>query len=84
MNPMDLKRGIDKAAAKIVETIKKMSKAVKGKEDITAVGAISANNEQAIGQLLADAILADYDVRYQRKEVSESPTLSCRKLEVAK
>jgi chaperonin GroEL len=55
-NPMALKRGIDKASAKIVETIKKMSKAVKGKEDITAVGAISANNDQTIGQLLADAL----------------------------
>ncbi len=55
-NPMALKRGIDKASAKIVETIKKMSKSVKGKEDITAVGAISANNDQSIGQLLADAL----------------------------
>ena len=55
-NPMALKRGIDKASAKIVETIKKMSKAVKGKEDITAVGAISANNDSSIGQLLADAL----------------------------
>ena len=55
-NPMALKRGIDKASEKIVETIKKMSKAVKGKEDITAVGAISANNDQTIGQLLADAL----------------------------
>jgi chaperonin GroEL len=55
-NPMALKRGIDKASAKIVETIKKMSKAVKGKEDITAVGAISANNDQTIGQLLSDAL----------------------------
>ncbi|MFH1800750.1 MAG: chaperonin GroEL [Candidatus Omnitrophota bacterium] len=55
-NPMALKRGIDKASAKIVETIKKMSKAVKGKEDITAVGAISANNDESIGQLLADAL----------------------------
>ena len=55
-NPMALKRGIDKASAKIVETIKKMSKAIKGKEDITAVGAISANNDQSIGQLLADAL----------------------------
>jgi chaperonin GroEL len=55
-NPMALKRGIDKAAAKIVETVKKMSKAVKGKEDITAVGAISANNDQSIGQLLSDAL----------------------------
>ena len=55
-NPMALKRGIDKASAKVVETIKKMSKAVKGKEDITAVGAISANNDSSIGQLLADAL----------------------------
>ena len=55
-NPMALKRGIDKASAKIVETIKKMSKAIKGKEDITAVGAISANNDTSIGQLLADAL----------------------------
>ena len=55
-NPMALKRGIDKASAKVVETIKKMSKAVKGKEDITAVGAISANNDPSIGQLLADAL----------------------------
>jgi chaperonin GroEL len=55
-NPMALKRGIDKASAKVVETVKKMSKAVKGKEDITAVGAISANNDQTIGQLLSDAL----------------------------
>ncbi len=55
-NPMALKRGIDKASAKVVEAVKKMSKAVKGKEDITAVGAISANNDQSIGQLLADAL----------------------------
>jgi len=55
-NPMALKRGIDKAAAKIVEAVKKMSKAVKGKEDITAVGAISANNDPSIGQLLSDAL----------------------------
>ncbi len=55
-NPMALKRGIDKAAAKVVETVKKMAKAIKGKEDITAVGAISANNDQSIGQLLSDAL----------------------------
>ena len=56
-NPMALKRGIDKASAKVIETINKMSKAVKGdKEKITAVGAISANNDQSIGQLLADAL----------------------------
>ncbi|HOW59179.1 MAG TPA: chaperonin GroEL [Candidatus Omnitrophota bacterium] len=55
-NPMALKRGIDKASAKIVEAVKKLSKAIKGKEDIKAVGAISANNDEAIGQLLADAL----------------------------
>jgi chaperonin GroEL len=56
-NPMALKCGIDKASAKVIETINKMSKAVKGdKEKITAVGAISANNDQSIGQLLADAL----------------------------
>lgn len=55
-NPMALKRGIDKASVKIVDAIKKMSKTVKGKEDIKAVGAISANNDENIGQLLADAL----------------------------
>ena len=55
-NPMALKRGIEKAAVRIVEAVKKLSKAVKGKEDIKAVGAISANNDEAIGQLLADAL----------------------------
>ncbi|MBU9889460.1 MAG: chaperonin GroEL [Candidatus Omnitrophica bacterium] len=55
-NPMALKRGIDQAAVKIVETIKKMAKSVKGKEDIQAIGAISANNDEAIGKLLADAL----------------------------
>ena len=53
---MALKRGIDRATEKIVETLKKLSKPVKGKEDIKAVGTISANNDSAIGELLADAI----------------------------
>ncbi len=55
-NPMALKRGIDRAAETIVAAVKKLSKAVKGKEDIKAIGAISANNEETIGQLLADAL----------------------------
>ena len=56
-NPMALKRGIDKAAAKIVEAVKGMSKSVKDrKEDIKAVGTISANGDTSIGQMLADAI----------------------------
>jgi chaperonin GroEL len=56
-NPMALKRGIDKAASKIVEAVKAMSKSVKDrKEDIKAVGTISANGDASIGSLLADAI----------------------------
>ena len=55
-NPMSLKRGIDKAVIKVIESIKKLSKAVKGKEDIKAVGTISANGDATIGELLAQAI----------------------------
>ncbi len=55
-NPMALKRGIDKAAERVVEAIKKLSKSVKGKDDIKAVGTISGNNDSSIGNLLADAI----------------------------
>ncbi len=55
-NPMSLKRGIEQAVVKVVESIKKLSKAVKGKEDIKAVGTISANGDTTIGELLATAI----------------------------
>lgn len=55
-NPMALKRGIDQAVAKVVDSIKKLSKAVKGKEDIKAVGTISANGDSAMGELLAEAL----------------------------
>lgn len=55
-NPMALKRGIEQAAARVVETLKKLSKSVKGKEDIKAVGTISGNNDPSIGELLAEAI----------------------------
>ncbi len=55
-NSMALKRGIDQAVLKVVESIKKISKAVKGKEDIEAIGTISANGDSAIGKLLAEAI----------------------------
>ncbi len=55
-NPMALKRGIDLAVAKVVESIKKLSKSVKGKEDIKAVGTISANGDSFIGDKLAEAL----------------------------
>ncbi len=55
-NPMALKRGIDLAVEKVIESVKKLSKSVKGKEDIKAVGTISANGDASIGELLAEAI----------------------------
>ncbi|PYQ49817.1 MAG: chaperonin GroEL [Acidobacteria bacterium] len=54
-NPMALKRGIDKAVAAVSEELKKLSKPVKGRM-IAQVGAISANNDQAIGGIIADAM----------------------------
>ncbi|MEE9168538.1 MAG: chaperonin GroEL, partial [bacterium] len=55
-NPMHLKRGIDKAVQSVVTELKKMSKEVADKNDISNVGAISANNDKAIGELIADAM----------------------------
>ncbi len=55
-NPMDLKRGIDMAVQKVVEGLKEISREVKDKREITYVGAISANNDMSIGQLIADAM----------------------------
>ena len=56
MNPMDLKRGIDKAVAEVVGTIKKQSKEVSGSSEIAQVGTISANGEKAIGDMIAQAM----------------------------
>jgi chaperonin GroEL len=56
MNPMDLKRGIDKAVAEVVADIKKQSKKVVKSEEIAQVGTISANGEQAIGKMIAEAM----------------------------
>ncbi len=56
-NPMDLKRGIDKAVAAVVEDLKKQSKAVGDDySKIEQVGTISANNDGVIGKLIADAM----------------------------
>lgn len=55
-NPMDLKRGIDKAVTKVVEYLKSVSKEVEGRNEIAQVGAISANNDLSIGNLIADAM----------------------------
>nr|ABZ07518.1 putative TCP-1/cpn60 chaperonin family protein [uncultured marine microorganism HF4000_ANIW137I15] len=55
-NPMDIKRGIDKAVEVAVEEIKKLSKPTKGKTEIAQVGTISANNDSTIGDLIAEAM----------------------------
>jgi len=55
-NPMDLKRGIEKAVEAVVEEIKKKSKEVKTKDQIAQVGTISANNDPTIGNLIAEAM----------------------------
>jgi chaperonin GroEL len=55
-NPMDLKRGIDLAVQKVVEYLKSVSKEVEGRNEIAQVGSISANNDQFIGNLIADAM----------------------------
>jgi chaperonin GroEL len=55
-NPMDLKRGIDKAVEKMVESLKKISKPTKGQKDVAQVGTISANGDEFIGKLIAEAM----------------------------
>ena len=55
-NPMDLKRGIDIAVAKVVEHLRTVSRDVEGRNEIAQVGAISANNDKSIGELIADAM----------------------------
>jgi len=55
-NPMDIKRGIDKAVEKVVESLAKLSKPTKGQKDVAQVGTISANGDVTIGKMLADAM----------------------------
>ena len=55
-NPMDLKRGIDAAVAKVVAELKKIAKPVSGKKEIAQVGTISANGDSTIGNIIAEAM----------------------------
>jgi chaperonin GroEL len=55
-NPMTLKRGIDKAAAAVINELKKQSKTVKDKSEIVQVGSISANNDAMVGKLISEAM----------------------------
>ena len=56
MNPMDLKRGIDVAAAAVVRDIERRAKKVQTSEEIAQVGTISANGDKAVGKMIADAM----------------------------
>ncbi len=55
-NPIEVKRGMDKASAAIIEELKKISKEVKDKKEIAQVATISANSDKAIGDLIAEAM----------------------------
>src|SRR5688572_5287083 len=55
-NPMDLKRGIDKAVARVVENLKQQSEKIENSSEIAQVGTISANNDFEIGKMIADAM----------------------------
>ncbi len=56
MNPMDLKRGIDRAVIAITEELKKISKPCSTSKEIAQVGSISANSDESIGKIIADAM----------------------------
>ena len=56
MNPMDLKRGIDKAVALVIEQLKSTATPIKGSSEVAQVGTISANGEKEIGEMIANAM----------------------------
>src|SRR5512139_3611287 len=55
-NPMDLKRGVDQAVDAVVKQLKKLSKPIKDRKEISQVGSISANNDTTIGDIIAEAM----------------------------
>ncbi len=56
LNPMDLKRGIDLATSKVVESVKAAAREVKDSDEVAQVGTISANGEEQIGKMIAEAM----------------------------
>jgi chaperonin GroEL len=56
MNPMDLKRGIDKAVESVVEELKRLARPCATRKEIAQVGSISANNDPSIGEMIAEAM----------------------------
>ena len=56
MNPMDLKRGIDKAVTAVVEELKKISRPCNSSKEVAQIGSISANLDSEVGKIIADAM----------------------------
>ncbi len=56
LNPMDVKRGIDKAVEAVIAELKKLAKPIKDQKEIAQVGTISANNDPTIGKIIAEAM----------------------------
>lgn len=56
VNPLGIKRGIDKAVAQIVEHLRKNSTTIKGKKEVAQVGSIASNNDKQIGEMIAEAM----------------------------
>ncbi|HGL4257825.1 chaperonin GroEL [Burkholderia dolosa] len=56
INPMDLKRGIDKAVSAVLDELRKLSRPISTNKEIAQVGSISANSDDAIGKIIADAM----------------------------
>ena len=56
LNPMDVKRGIDKAVEAVITELKKLAKPIKDQKEIAQVGTISANNDPTIGKIIAEAM----------------------------
>ncbi|CAG9190576.1 chaperonin GroEL [Paraburkholderia caribensis] len=56
LNPMDLKRGIDKAVSAVLDELRQLSKPISTNREIAQVGSISANSDEAIGKIIADAM----------------------------
>ncbi|BFG80820.1 chaperonin GroEL [Paraburkholderia terrae] len=56
LNPMDLKRGIDKAVSAVLDELRTLSKPISTNREIAQVGSISANSDEAIGEIIADAM----------------------------
>ena len=54
--PMEIKRGIEQAVDVVVEELRKLSREVRGKTEISQVGTISANNDRTVGDLIAEAM----------------------------